>query len=41
LWYQGDTGVALQHLGMLVGRQAHKYLWPEVIRWLHAHWEAR
>jgi polyhydroxyalkanoate synthase len=40
LWYRGDTGVSLQHVGMLVGRQAHKHLWPEVIQWTHAHWEA-
>jgi polyhydroxyalkanoate synthase len=37
LWYQGDTGVALRHVGMLVGREAHEHLWPEVIRWVHAH----
>jgi polyhydroxyalkanoate synthase len=40
LEYHGDTGVALRHVGMLVGRQAHEHLWPEVIRWVHAHGEA-
>lgn len=35
--YEGDVGVALQHLGMLVGRNAHRHLWPEIIRWIHAH----
>ena len=34
LWYRGDVGVALQHVGMLVGRTAHRELWPEILRWL-------
>jgi polyhydroxyalkanoate synthase len=37
LEYHGDTGVALRHVGMLVGREAHEHLWPEVIRWVRAH----
>ncbi len=37
LWYNGDVGVALQHIGMLVGKNAHQYLWPEIIAWIHAH----
>ena len=36
LWYEGDTGVALQHVGMLVGRSAHRHLWPEIGRWIRA-----
>jgi polyhydroxyalkanoate synthase len=40
LWYQGDTGVSLQHVGLLVGRQAHQQLWPEVMHWIHTHWKA-
>jgi polyhydroxyalkanoate synthase len=36
LWYAGDTGVALQHVGMLVGRHAHQQIWPEILRWIHA-----
>lgn len=39
LWYMGDVGVALQHVGMLVGQHAHQELWPEIIQWLHAHSE--
>jgi polyhydroxyalkanoate synthase len=35
LWYPGEIGVALQHVGMLVGQQAHRQLWPAIIRWLH------
>jgi polyhydroxyalkanoate synthase len=35
LWYEGDMGVALQHVGMLVGESAHRHLWPEIVRWLH------
>lgn len=36
LLYEGDTGVALRHLGMLVGRSAHQHLWPEIVRWIRA-----
>jgi polyhydroxyalkanoate synthase len=36
LRYGGDVGVSLQHVGMLVGREAHRTLWPEIMRWLHA-----
>ena len=32
--YRGDVGVALQHVGVLVGRTAHRELWPEVLRWM-------
>jgi hypothetical protein len=28
--------VALQHLGILVGRQAHAQAWPEIIDWIRA-----
>jgi polyhydroxyalkanoate synthase len=38
LEYQGDTGVSVQHVGMLVGQEAHRRLWPEVIGWMHTHW---
>lgn len=34
IWYEGDVGVALQHVGMLVGENAHRRLWPEVLRWV-------
>lgn len=37
LWYRGDTGVAFQHVGMLVGTHAHRVIWPHLIRWLHGH----
>lgn len=37
LWYPGDTGVMIQHLGMLVGRHAHQEIWPELLRWMHTH----
>ncbi|MFC7518266.1 alpha/beta fold hydrolase [Herbaspirillum sp. GCM10030257] len=32
--YQGDTGVALAHVGALVGESAHRKLWPEILAWL-------
>jgi polyhydroxyalkanoate synthase len=36
LHYEGDVGVSLQHVGLLVGRQAHARLWPEITRWLRS-----
>jgi polyhydroxyalkanoate synthase len=35
--YKGEPGVCLQHLGVLVGRQAHARIWPKIISWLHCH----
>lgn len=34
LWYEGDAGVSLQHVGVLVGRNAHRILWPQIVRWV-------
>lgn len=34
LWYRGDTGTALKHVGMLVGRSAHREMWPWILRWI-------
>jgi polyhydroxyalkanoate synthase subunit PhaC len=36
LEYPGEVGVGLQHLGILVGRQAYARVWPEIISWLNA-----
>ncbi len=35
-WYRGDVGVAIQHAGVLVGKNAHRYLWPEIVDWVNA-----
>jgi polyhydroxyalkanoate synthase subunit PhaC len=35
--YAGETGVGLQHLGVLVGREAHTRVWPDILAWLKAH----
>ena len=35
--YPGETGVCLQHLGILVGRKARAEVWPEIIAWIKAH----
>jgi len=32
--YEPELGVALQHVGPLVGRRAHRDLWPPVTRWM-------
>ncbi|PMS29416.1 alpha/beta hydrolase [Paraburkholderia rhynchosiae] len=37
LRYEGDTGVALQHVGVLVGRNAHLRLWPVILDWIRQH----
>jgi len=34
--YRGELGVCLQHLGILVGRQAKSHVWPEIISWLRS-----
>ena len=34
--YPGETGVGLQHLAVLIGRQAHARLWPQIISWIKA-----
>lgn len=34
LHYEGDTGIALRHVGVLVGRSAHATLWPEILAWI-------
>lgn len=33
LWYAGDVGVAIRHLGPLLGQSAHARLWPEILSW--------
>lgn len=35
--YSGETGVALQHLGVLVGREAYATVWPNILAWVAAH----
>jgi polyhydroxyalkanoate synthase subunit PhaC len=34
LAYHGDTGIALAHVGALVGKNAHRKLWPEIFSWI-------
>jgi polyhydroxyalkanoate synthase len=34
--YEGDVGVNLQHVGVLVGRNAHARIWPAIFDWLEA-----
>jgi len=36
LEYMGDVGVNLQHVGVLVGRNAHARTWPAIFDWLDA-----
>lgn len=37
-WYEGDVGVAIQHVGPLVGQSAHRHLWPGIVGWMGRHW---
>jgi polyhydroxyalkanoate synthase len=32
--YVPEIGVGLQHVGPLVGRRAHREIWPHVIDWM-------
>ncbi len=32
--HSGECGVGLQHLAILVGRQAHAYVWPQIVNWI-------
>ncbi len=32
--YNGDKGIALAHVGALVGTSAHRQLWPAIFRWI-------
>ena len=34
--YQGELGVCLQHLGILIGQEAYARVWPKVITWIGA-----
>lgn len=34
LHYEGDIGVSLQHVGLLVGPHAHARLWPQIAGWV-------
>ena len=34
LYYEGDVGVNLQHVGVLVGASAHARIWPAIFEWL-------
>jgi polyhydroxyalkanoate synthase len=36
LRHAGEIGVGLQHLAVLVGREAHARIWPKIIAWLRA-----
>lgn len=36
LWYPGDTGVAIQHVGALVGRNGLGMIWKEIIAWMQS-----
>lgn len=36
LRYEGDTGVALAHVGALMGENAHRHLWPQIFEWLRS-----
>ena len=41
VYYRGDIGVALQHVGTLVGRSARQEVWPAIFRWIDRRWRGR
>jgi polyhydroxyalkanoate synthase subunit PhaC len=36
-----ETGVCLQHLGVLIGRKTRAAVWPEIISWMDSHADRR
>jgi polyhydroxyalkanoate synthase subunit PhaC len=36
LSYPGDSGVVMQHVGVLVGHNAHRALWPQIAAWIQS-----
>ncbi|MBI5443815.1 MAG: hypothetical protein HY900_21715 [Deltaproteobacteria bacterium] len=34
LWFSGETGTSLRHVGPLVGQGAHASLWPRIMAWV-------
>jgi polyhydroxyalkanoate synthase len=34
LRYDGDRGVSLQHVGVLIGETAHRRIWPGILQWI-------
>lgn len=38
--YPGEVGVSLQHLGILIGREAQAQVWPEIVSWINSHLQA-
>jgi polyhydroxyalkanoate synthase subunit PhaC len=41
VYYRGDIGVALPHVGTLVGRTARQEVWPAIFRWIDRRWRGR
>ena len=34
LWHSRETGLSFQHVGVLVGTEAHRRLWKRIVQWL-------
>src|SRR5262249_5851913 len=39
--YSGEIGACLQHVGILVGREALAKVWPDIMAWIDLHSEAK
>jgi len=39
--FPGEMGVCLQHLGILIGREARAAVWPEIVSWMDSHADPR
>ena len=38
--YPGEAGVALQHLAILIGREAQAQVWPQIVSWIRSRGQA-
>jgi polyhydroxyalkanoate synthase len=38
LWHSREAGLSFQHVGVLVGAEAHANLWQVIVDWLRSHW---
>jgi polyhydroxyalkanoate synthase len=38
VWHSRETGLGFQHVGVLVGSDAHRQLWPCIVEWLQTCW---
>jgi polyhydroxyalkanoate synthase len=35
IYYEGDSGTAIQHIGILIGESMLEHVWPQIVQWTH------